>query len=414
MLWRPSIDFIPIKIINMNNYNIKYSRIKVLFALLLAAVLYTACTKQDDFKKFIEGGEISYTGKLDSVKMFSGDNRVLLKGLFLADPKVVKCKIFWNNGQDSVVLPVVKKNAIDTLVYSIQNVTEGFQNFKIYTFDKAGNKSVPVYANARSYGDRYKASLSNRPISSASADASTGKGIVSWLGMDRLTGVFATEVQYTNTNNVIKKIRTKIDSTRTIIPDIKAGTDIQYRTLFLPDTLCVDTFATAFQTQRVLLDYSGYFKNKGNPFISDGASGSGRWRVLKDWIVSASVKNHGGYGSWCSDQSGTLAMEMGWDNTAAIVDGKIYQSFTLPAGQYNFEIEMGKNEAIDPVYIVAAAGDTLPNVSSIATSLAYTNFANNKIQFTLTQTTKVSIGFLATMTKGNQYWIVKGVSLKSL
>ncbi|WP_293785962.1 DUF4998 domain-containing protein [uncultured Pedobacter sp.] len=396
----------------MNNYNIKYSRIKALFALLLVALLYTACTKQDDFKKFVEGGEISYTGKLDSVKMFSGDSRVVLKGLFLADPKVVKCKITWNNGKDSVVLPVVKKNAIDTLVYSISNVAEGLQNFTIYTYDKAGNKSVPVYANARSYGNRYKASLFNRPISSATADASTGKGIVSWLGMDRLTGVFATEVQYTSTNNVIKKIRTKIDSTSTAIPDLKAGTDIQYRTLFLPDTSCVDTFATAFQTQRVLLDYTGYFKNSGNPFVSNG--GSGRWRVLKDWVVSASVKNHGGNGSWCSDQGGTLAMEMGWSNTAAIIDGKIYQSFTLPAGKYNFGIDIGANEALDPVYIVAAVGNTLPNVNAISTAIAYTNFADKNLQFTLTQTTTVSIGFLATMTTGNQYWVVKGISLKTL
>ncbi|MFC1224820.1 DUF4998 domain-containing protein [Pedobacter sp. BG31] len=399
----------------MSNYKLKkYRKLTVYSVLLLVLGIYSACTKQDDFKKFVAGGEISYTGKLDSVKMYSGDSRVLLKGLFLADPKVVTCKIFWNNMKDSLVIPVIKKNVIDTLKYSIPITTEGLQNFIIYTYDKAGNKSIPVYANARSYGDRYKASLSNRPISSATADASTGKGVISWLGMDNLTGVFATEVQYTSTSDVSKKIRTIIDSSRTVIPDLKAGTDIQYRTLFLPDTTCVDTFATAFQTQRILIDYTGYFKNKGNPFVSDGASGSGRWRVLKDWVVSASVKNHGGYGSWCSDQGGTLAMEMGWSNTAAIIDGKIYQSFTLPAGKYNFAIDIGANEAIDPVYIVAAVGNTLPNVNSISTAIAYTNFADKNLQFTLTQPTTVSIGFLATMTTGNQYWIVKGVSLKSL
>jgi Domain of unknown function/Domain of unknown function (DUF5013) len=399
----------------MNNYKSKkYRKLTVYALLIFIAGIYSACTKQDDFKKFVAGGEISYTGKLDSVKMYSGDSRVVIKGLFLADPKVVTCKIFWNNMKDSLVIPVVKKNVVDTLKYSIPIKTEGLQNFTIYTYDKAGNKSIPVYANARSYGDRYKASLSNRPISSATADASTGKGIVSWLGMDKLTGVFATEVQYTSTSNATKKIRTTIDSTRTVIPDLKAGTDIQYRTLFLPDTTCIDTFSTAFQTQRVLLDYTGYFKNSGNPFVSDGASGTGRWRVLKDWVVSASVKNHGGYGSWCSDQGGTLAMEMGWSNTAAIVDGKIYQSFTLPAGKYNFGIEIGSNGAIDPVYIVAAAGNTLPNVNAISSSIAYTNFADKNLQFTLTQPTTVSIGFLATMTTGNQYWIVKGVSLKSL
>ena len=77
---------------------------------------------------------------------------------------------------------------------------------------------------------------------------------------------------------------------------------------------------------------------------------------------------------------------------------------------------MAKNEAKDPVYIVAAAGNTLPDVANVSTSLGYTNFANNKFQFTLTQSTTVSIGFLATMltASGNQFWIVKEVMLKSL
>ncbi len=395
----------------MNKQSIYINRL-TLTVLALAAVIFSACTKSDEYKKFTQGGEISYTGKLDSINIKSGNNRVFIQGLFLADPKVTLCKIFWNNKADSVVIPVKKKYATDTLKYFVEKVTEGVQNFVIYTYDAAGNKSIPVYKTGRSYGARYQASLFNRPIESAFTDAS-GATKITWLGMDRLTGVFATEIEYTALSNVVKKIRTKIDDNTTSIADIKPGTGIRYRTLFLPDTISIDTFSTEFQSQRVGADITAtYFKNSGNPFLA--AASGGRWRNIADWTVTANIKNHGGLGGWCSDSGGCLAMEMGWDGTAKIVNGKIYQSFTLPAGNYSFEIVMAKNEALDPVYIVSAAGDTLPDVADVATSLGYTNFANNKFQFSLTQPTKVSVGFLASMTTGNQFWIVKSVTLKSL
>jgi len=397
----------------MNNQKTYIRTLKLAFMFAWAGT-FMACTKSDDYKKFTEKGEISYTGKLDSVRIMSGSNRVYIRGLFLSDPKVTLCKIFWNNKADSVVIPVKKKYATDTLKYFVENVQEGVQNFQIYTYDAAGNKSIPVYKTGRSYGSRYQSSLFNRPIESAFTNAS-GATTITWQGMDRLTGVFATEVEYTNLSNVIKKIRTKIDETTTAIPDIKPGTNLRYRTLFLPDTISIDTFSTAFQTQRVGADITAtYFKNKGNPFIA--AASGGRWRNIADWTVTPNIRNHGGLGGWCSDSGGCLAMEMGWDGTAQITNGKIYQTFTLPAGTYSFEITMAKNEAKDPVYIVAAAGNTLPDVAEVSTSLGYTNFANNKFQFTLTQSTTVSIGFLATMltASGNQFWIVKEVTLKSL
>jgi hypothetical protein len=394
---------------DMNTY-IK-NKIALGFLGLMTATLIISCSKMDDYKKFTEKGEISYTGKLDSVKVFSGRNRVLIKGLLLADPKVVSLRIFWNNMADSLVIPVTKKSPVDSVSVLVDKLTEGVQNFVIYTYDNAGNKSIPVFKTGRSYGARYQASLFNRPIDAAFTDA---KGItrVSWLGMDRLTGVYATELEYTDKTDKLVTLKAPIDSTSTFLKNFKPGSSLRYRTLFLPDTSTIDIFSTDFQNQRVGADLTAtYFKNAGPPMLAAG--GSGRWRNIADWISTPNIRNHGGAGGWCSDQGGCLAMEMGWDGTAKIVDGKIYQTFTLPAGTYNFTIDLAVNEAKDPVYIVAAEGDVLPNVDQVATSLAYTNFANKTIQFTLTQQKKVSIGFLATMVTGNQFWIVKSINFKS-
>lgn len=402
----------------MNNYKSKkYRKLTVSALLIIMVGIYSACTKQDDFKKFVTGGEISYTGKLDSVKMYSGDSRVLLKGLFLADPKVVTCKIFWNNMKDSLVIPVVKKNVVDTLKYSIPIKTEGLQNFTIYTYDKLGNKSIPVYANARSYGDLYKASLSNRGISLAQTNSS-GVTKINWLGMDRLTGVFATEVQYTNNSNQKITIKTPIDSTGTVLKNFKESSTIKYRTLFLPDTTCVDTFKTDF-VDRYVPRYveqditSIYLKNTG-PFNRNTWDGS-RWGTLADWISSSGAKNinsnrYGGYEY--RNSVGVLSFEAGWGITTPVTNGLIYQTITLPAGTYSFRLSGIDQNSGGSRFIAVASGNTLPNVGDISSaSIAFANIVDGKLDFTLAQQTTVSIGFAVSIDNSGQYIKVGSVKL---
>ncbi|WP_343523092.1 DUF4998 domain-containing protein [Pedobacter sp.] len=398
----------------MNNYKSKkYRKLTVSALLICVAGVYSACTKQDDFKKFVAGGEISYTGKLDSVKMYSGDSRVVLKGLFLADPKVVSCKIFWNNKKDSIVIPVVKKNIVDTLNYSIPISAEGLQNFTIYTYDKAGNKSIPVYANARSYGDRYKASLSNRGISTA-VKGTDGNATIQWLGMDKLTGVFTTELQYTNSSNTLVTVRTPIDSTKTILKNYKSGSTFKYRTLFLPDTNCVDTFRVAYSANlSVDEDMTSLLSNTG-PFVRATYDGS-RWGTLAGWTTSAGAKNinnnqYGGYEF--RNGTGVLSFESGWGINTPVTNGLIYQTITLPAGRYTFRLSGIDQNSGGSRYIAVAAGNTLPNVTDIPTAaIAYANIADGELNFSLTQQTTVSIGFGVSIANTGQYIKVGSVKL---
>ena len=51
---------------------------------------------------------------------------------------------------------------------------------------------------------------------------------------------------------------------------------------------------------------------------------------------------------------------------------------------YTFSIVIGKNEALDLVYIVTAAGNTLPDVANVSTALGYTGFQNLNIPITVT------------------------------
>jgi hypothetical protein len=87
----------------------------------------------------------------------------------------------------------------------------------------------------------------------------------------------------------------------------------------------------------------------------------------------------------------------------------LWQVFTLPPGTYTFEISDLRDtnlEETDNTYLAAALGTALPDVEDIATALAYTKVAatkplsNLRIQFNLTQSQTVSIGYVTTQPDG--------------
>lgn len=249
----------------MNRYN---SNIKWLFTALFFLLFIASCSKMNEYKKFAEGGEIPYPGKIDSVVVFSGNGRVLIQGLFKSDPKVANCRIYWNNMRDSIEVPVVRSATTDTLRQFI-TLPENLYNFRIHTFDALGNKSVPVYATGRVYGSAYKESISNRLILRQMADDDDNV-IISWRDIDKTLGAFATEVRYGSTSGTQKTARFLVAETESTIPDYKRGTHIEYRTLYRPDTLSIDTFYTAYSP--IIEDF--YFK-KHSWTIADFSSNHG-------------------------------------------------------------------------------------------------------------------------------------------
>jgi len=398
---------------------------------VLFAVFLGSCKKMDDYKKYVSDGEITYTGKLDSVKVLSGNNRVFVRGLLSADPKIVECRIFWNNMADSTSIPITRSSTVDTLKKSIAIANEGVQNFVIYTYDAAGNRSIPVNVAGRTYGARYQATLVNRDISEARTDETTGITSVNFLGMDRLTGVFATDITYTKQNNQSVKIRVPIDSSRVALANFKYGSTISYKTLFLPDTVSIDTFYSAVTTRQIVAPAfikinvtNTYLKNTGSPFTP--VATVSRWGVLTDWTTSASVKNASGSNGGLEMRSGvaTMSLEAGW-GLPDITNGFIYQTITLPAATYSFEANGLEQNAGGTRYIVVAPGTTMPNVVNIpSAALAFAPLAattattQTKLEFTLTQPTQVSIGFAANMTGGSGsagfYTKIKSVRLYTI
>lgn len=159
---------------------------------------------------------------------------------------------------------------------------------------------------------------------------------------------------------------------------------------------------------------------KGGGFTtSTTALVSNRWGTLAaPWVTNTAAKNKTGAGGYSKDGNGTICWET-WGNTP-ITDGIIYQptSMPLPAGSYTLSVkyysEVQKNSTVHLAVSTGNSGiPTLANLSNALASVALANPAvigttkpnvteTKSLNFTISSSQVVSIGFLANLTWGNK------------
>lgn len=387
--------------------------------------LLAACSKMDAYKsKYMQDGAITYAGKMDSVKIFSGRNRVKVAGLFTSDPNIVKYRVFWNSRQDSVEVAVTRTTGVDTASLIIPKLTEGVQSFEIRTYDKLGNSSVPVYVSASVFGDLYQSSLVNRGVADASYQSADGSALITWADVNSDAGVQTMELNYSDTSGIAHDtvVASVLTNETTSLPAYMLGTAFTFRTAYLPNPTAIDTFYVAYQSHSVKADVTKlYLSNAGPNFTGTYGSGDGRFGTLNaPWISNAGALNkgasgamYGGYEHASWQGQGYITWES-WNNTP-VVDGKIYQvtSSPLPAGSYtvNFTYysEIQQNSSM---YCIAAAGGSgLPSLAGLPTALGSVALYNGAtvgattpnvtetkgFNFTLSSPQVVSIGFLGNL-----------------
>jgi len=173
------------------------------------------------------------------------------------------------------------------------------------------------------------------------------------------------------------------------------------------------------------------FRNAQWPFAKDDWDGN-RWGNALNWTTNAAMRTRDGRGGYDGGWEGpandkqSLGVERWGAGEIPIVNGKLFQTFDLPAGLYKFTMSLAgdnpiiSNNGSDPRYIVAAAGTTLPDIADLSSALASTNFAglgndgSTSIEFTLAAPTKVSAGFVVSFTGTEQNIRPSWVKLEKL
>lgn len=214
-------------------------------AVLIAIVVFIGCSKDAiDYKKYLDGKEKIYPGFPGSVGASPGNYRVKLSWKASPDPTVTRYRIFWNNAADSLDLnaPVSNNGEISVI---IPKLVEYNYSFTIYSYDKNGNKSVPVQLNnIKIYGNSYKSSLTNRFLVSSNPYSLDDTGIT--LNFERADTInITTDISYTYKDGSIKKKSLSPDQSSIKLDDYKPGTKVFYRSSYIPVRNSIDTFYTA-------------------------------------------------------------------------------------------------------------------------------------------------------------------------
>ncbi len=221
------------------------------FVLLALAGIFGGCSKMDDtYKQFLEDGMKVYIGMVDSVFVYPGNNRLQLGWLPPSDSKAISARVYWNNRQDSIDLPITRsETGKDTIKVMFDDLAEGTYVFEIFTFDNQGRRSLKKEVVTRVYGDVWNSTLLSRPIDAHLVDEDDVMKIT-WGGVPYPT-VHGTEMTYEDLDGHSHTLFIPADETITYIPNFLTPQIVDLRTVYLPGPLALDTFYTPYTTQRL-------------------------------------------------------------------------------------------------------------------------------------------------------------------
>ncbi len=116
---------------------------------------------------------------------------------------------------------------------------------------------------------------------------------------------------------------------QTIAPNVGVKQALRYNTLYLPDTVGIDTFTVA---QKEIPAFTEVLITNIRSLLANMANDGSRWATLRDWISNAAVKNHNGYGGTDISGDPKIHFEAGW-GAPGIYNGKIAPECYLASRQ---------------------------------------------------------------------------------
>ncbi|MDR0573257.1 MAG: discoidin domain-containing protein [Tannerella sp.] len=217
--------------------------------LCVAAAAFNSCSDMNDMHdKYLRDGEKTYVGRVDSIKTFSGDERVLIQ-YWITDPRVKSLHVLWNQKRDSIIVPVPEHKPLDVMEVMIGegngSIAEGDHTLFFYSHDERGHRSVVFETLINIYGERYQEQLLNRRVT-GNEPSDDGTLVINWAGANSNDEV-GVEIVYTQQG------KTKPDTA--YYPDMGSAVTLEnvdytqgvtYRTLYKPTPEALDTFYTSF------------------------------------------------------------------------------------------------------------------------------------------------------------------------
>lgn len=201
----------------------------------------TACDDvMDTHREFIRGGEIVYAPKPDTVFFKAGKNRIEMNYAVSGSPNVRTIRVSWNSGRDSLLAPLELPDGTGRGKILLEGLEEKSYTFSVQLLDVYGHRSLKVNGFGTAYGNNYQASLSQRRIESM--NAAEGGGTIGWSAAPE--GLIRNEVKYTGSSGNEIVLTAAAGENTLACPEAPAGAPVTYRSVYIPETACIDTFYT--------------------------------------------------------------------------------------------------------------------------------------------------------------------------
>lgn len=414
--------------------------------LILCSILYLSysCSGMlDNIQPYLDEGETIYVGKLDSLKAFSGKNRIKIKGKMMYGVNQIKCVINYRNPitlqAESQEFPIERQEPREEFEFILENLTEGQYDFSVITYDPKNNQSIPTEISAYAYGEQYQQSLINRIIRNISPEQILDeKNQTKWIAkidwnISRGDGIIGCNIEYEQENGNLKSIYIPVEEITTELDNFKAGGKLRYNTEYMPEETSLDKFITEYKEFTLpSKSYIGvtkdlthlYIKNAGHPIT--GHDVANNWGYPDDWKWNEvmTISNGAGGAGFATYSGGIIQFESTkWDQ-GKYENGKIWQTFTLPEGKYEIRVEVGNAAYIEVepdkhhmFRFAVVKGKELPDNNELPDSestLSYFKFerANETVAlpaFELTEPTKITIGWVVSVRE-----ICRNIEFKSV
>ena len=172
---------------------------------------------------------------------------------------------------------------------------------------------------------------------------------------------------------------------------------------------CLNTEAAAASgdvTGDYLVNYCTSFKYNSSKTVNSTIPN--RFYSINDWTIeNAPVANNITTGAHVDkNKSYCMTFTTTWDGFGLLSNHKVYQTVTLPKGNYKFTVNYHSNweGQCGNSYVIINEGKGLPNTANIGEAIAYTKMAeksgskmSNNVEFSLETETTVSLGLLVNM-----------------
>ena len=382
--------------------NVRF-RFLALFIMAIALSGSTFSCDSDD-RLPLESGDDS-VALLQSLTILPGKNRVEVSGVVPVGSNISEVVIYWNDQAESRTISVNSTEKDLTISTLITGLDEKIYDFEIQTLNTTGKASGLISGSSEVYGDTYSKSLLNRPINANVLSESNLQ--IDFGQMDLSTGVIGSKIIYEDTLGTLKELFLPIAKDKLEITDFKGGSTYEYKSIFVPSPVAIDTFYTETSSYKPIA--FPQLTNSEVPFAA--SSINGRWGILDHWTTTDPVLIHNGHGGWDEWNNNIFNIESGW-GAPAITNGKVYQSVMSGPGEFALEVAVRDSNHSETdqggAYFVIAKGTTLPDVADVTTApevLAYERIHTTSnsgtpeiytIPYTIEESTTITIGQITT------------------